>query len=445
MTPPMPPGSHDDRWYDLIPFYAAGTLPMPEARTFEAHLAACAECQRVLQEWRIIAGVVQAEGRARGRSLPPLSRAVRDQVEQEATPLKASANGHHAAAAAPVIRFPDQPRPAGTSSRASEPTQQSMRPMRFPVSKPRTSQRAPVPITLAAVMTAVLIVGGLLIFTLARQPVDEIDTASSNPAAADAVALHPSPTPSPTRTRIVSTPTNTVTPILDLLPTVIPLPSVPPSGTGGGGGVEAAGGFVWVAPQATPFLKVDSATCALTNMGTQPIQIYQEAQPESMITGLFTPGAVIMIVLVSEDGWVRVATQEGVHLGWVFASGQAFTPPCSNMLTPTPTDLELLPVPTLLIPTPTAGYGAAIGRDTFDFVIVSSDVVGLPANSRVRISSAYYTGSEWIYSVVARSSSIVAEVREWQLRWMPESGQPITAPTATITPDTVPPITLTPR
>ncbi|NJL57999.1 SH3 domain-containing protein [bacterium] len=219
-----------------------------------------------------------------------------------------------------------------------------------------------------------------------------------------------------------------------------------PSGTGGGGGViGATGGFASVAPQTTLVFKVDSDTCTLTNISTQPTQIYQEARPESMITGLLTPGAVAMIVLVSEDGWVRVATPQGAHLGWVFGSGLAFAPPCSNLPTPTPTGRSLLPVPTLPAPTPTAGYGAAIGRDTFDFLVVSSDVVGLPANSRVRISSAYYTGSEWIYTVVARSSPIVAEVREWQIRWMPESSQPTTVPTATITPDVVPAITLTPR
>ncbi|NJL57998.1 hypothetical protein HC928_24910, partial [bacterium] len=96
-------------------------------------------------------------------------------------------------------------------SRASEPTQQSLRPVRFPAAARQTRPRSPVPITLAAVMTAALIVGGLLIFTLSRRPAAEIETASSNSAAADAVALRPSPTPSPTRTRIVNTPTNTVT------------------------------------------------------------------------------------------------------------------------------------------------------------------------------------------------------------------------------------------
>ncbi len=67
---------HKD-WQDLIPFYAAGTLPGLSAAALEQHLIECTACRRALEEWHLIAGVVRAEAETWSMDLPALSPQVR--------------------------------------------------------------------------------------------------------------------------------------------------------------------------------------------------------------------------------------------------------------------------------------------------------------------------------------------------------------------------------
>jgi hypothetical protein len=97
-------------------------------------------------------------------------------------------------------------------------------------------------------------------------------------------------------------------------------------------------------------------------------------------------------------------------------------------ITPTPTPFDFVPV----IPgaTPTAGFDSAL-RDG-GYVLVTNEQVGsIAADTEVRISHATFTGTGWIYTVVTRDGSTVADAYEYQLRYAPD-----------ITPSAPPPIPL---
>jgi hypothetical protein len=97
-----------------------------------------------------------------------------------------------------------------------------------------------------------------------------------------------------------------------------------------------------------------------------------------------------------------------------------------DCVTPTPTPFDYVPV----IPgaTPTAGFDSAL-RDG-GYVLVTNEQVGnIAAGTEVRISHATFTGTSWIYTVVARDGSTVADAYEYQLRYAPDITPGATPPT----------------
>lgn len=64
--------SHAD-FEELLPFYAAGTLPADTASRLERHLMACNRCQQELAEWQAIGNAVRREAARWSASLPPLT------------------------------------------------------------------------------------------------------------------------------------------------------------------------------------------------------------------------------------------------------------------------------------------------------------------------------------------------------------------------------------
>lgn len=430
MSHPITPagGLHDDRWQDLIPFYVAGSLPAADVHALERHLAVCADCQQALHEWRIIAESVRGAAVERGRALPPLAKSVRDQLTAPSPSPVPALNGQRA--------MPPPPRPP------APPTARSMRRVVVEPLPPRRAPRTPLPVTMVAAVLVLLVVGGVLVLSLTRPPTEPQTGSSGGDPNAVAVApslTQPSLSPTPTATRPTATPTHTITQEPGILPTRQPsaTPAITLSGR-----ADILRDFPAV-PTDPPVTPVQIETlCTVTNITGQAIAIYQEPNPESPMTGTLRPGAVLYLWSTSGDGWARVADAQGVVLGWVYLTGLEISGKCAA-LTPAPTVVQ----EASLTPTPTAGYGVSIGHDTYDFVVVTNDLVGIPANSRVRISSAYFDGTGWVYSVVAQATGAAADAREWQIRWDSESGSPIIAPTLvpaeppftpTFTPTTLP-------
>jgi hypothetical protein len=59
-----------DKWEELLPFYAAGTLEPAQKTALEKHLDGCENCRRSLSEWHVIGDAVRAEAESWARTLP---------------------------------------------------------------------------------------------------------------------------------------------------------------------------------------------------------------------------------------------------------------------------------------------------------------------------------------------------------------------------------------
>jgi hypothetical protein len=80
-------------------------------------------------------------------------------------------------------------------------------------------------------------------------------------------------------------------------------------------------------------------------------------------------------------------------------------------------------------PTPTAMFGSAIGMGMYS-AVTTQPIGSIPAETPVRIGSAWYNGIEWIYQIQDQSGHFEDNARESQLRFAPgyEPGMP--TPTA---------------
>jgi hypothetical protein len=79
-------------------------------------------------------------------------------------------------------------------------------------------------------------------------------------------------------------------------------------------------------------------------------------------------------------------------------------------------------------PTPTALYGSSIGMG---YALITTEPVGpIPAGAQVRIGSAWFDGTDWVYSIVAEDGQTTADARQWQLTYAPP---PAPTPTFTLT------------
>lgn len=82
-TPSHPSSGDHQTWEALMPFYLARTLPEAQARALAAHLMTCDDCREALEEWGAIANATHHLATERASQLPPLSPALRQQVQQE--------------------------------------------------------------------------------------------------------------------------------------------------------------------------------------------------------------------------------------------------------------------------------------------------------------------------------------------------------------------------
>jgi hypothetical protein len=80
-------------------------------------------------------------------------------------------------------------------------------------------------------------------------------------------------------------------------------------------------------------------------------------------------------------------------------------------------------------PTPTMGFSDYLGMGV-DWFITREQVGNIPANTRVRLSSAYFDGYDWVYTIYWETES--AEARQSQLAWAPDATPGAPTPHATL-------------
>lgn len=136
--------THTD-WQDMLPEYIAGTLPDAARHALEDHLANCHECREAADDWRDIATITRKAAQSRRTQLPPL------QIPFS----KADApNGRG-------VYLPEKP--------IKENRSVSINPNIISVPKnKRAVSRRPIPLTLVAATTLVLLIVGLLLATMSR-------------------------------------------------------------------------------------------------------------------------------------------------------------------------------------------------------------------------------------------------------------------------------------
>jgi uncharacterized protein YraI len=367
-----------ENWQELIPFYIAGSLTKAEAQKLERHLSKCIYCRQVLDDWRTIGRVVRAEAESWGLDLPPLSPQIQAQLGSQI-----SVNGHH----------------------EGEATQSFMRPVYQRMTASRT--RSWVAPTMAAAVLVVVLSGALLWYLANRKPLQEVSltniaglpTGTSENGAGS--ASQPSATPSPTAAIILATNTVFAT---QPQPTVTIQPNATPTRR----------------PTARPAMlppTVTSSQCTATNTGTTAVNIYEWPGTDYAIVGTIQRRGALPVLLQNGQGWYEVMTS-GI-VGWIQATSIQFGGPCENLPYPSPTFVPMTS-------TPTAAYGGSIGTTGYN-LMTTEQVGAIPAGTRVRIGSAYFTGSEWIYQIATQDEQITADARESQLAYAP----PDVAPTAT--------------
>ncbi|MBI5670486.1 MAG: hypothetical protein HZC41_21040 [Chloroflexi bacterium] len=122
--------------------------------------------------------------------------------------------------------------------------------------------------------------------------------------------------------------------------------------------------------------------------------------------------------------------------------------------------IALLAVPTKLVivpvfvtatplplpwPTPTAAFADGIGKSSYDYITLETIRDTIPANTRVRLSIAWFDGQEWRYQIVPESEQSYVDARESQLAYAPLSLNGLTlTPSATPWPTFTPSPTFSP-
>ncbi len=382
-------------WEDLIPFYVAQTLPLPDAAALERHLAHCPDCRQSVDEWRAIAAAVRVEASRQASWLPPLSPRV------SAAPQAISANG------------------AGQHDAYVLPT--------YPRRQARLS------LTLAAALLTVLLFGGLLALMASRLPSQQDVSDATSVAAAPGVTLTPrrgatvmptptailisSPTPTafntsqdlgilpsrtPTATPFVVYLTPTTMPlVVYLTPTRLPSTAVQPTNSSGGGGMAQP---QFAPPSSTP---LPWPACTASPIGVEDVRVFAGPGTDQPFTGILRAGEVAQVTAYA-SGWYVVILPDG-NFGWVPGAAVKLDGVCDTLLSPSAT-------PIYPPATPTAMFGSATG-----YSLITTQTVGnIPANTRVRLSHMWYNGETWIYVIVAEDEVRTGEARQTQLAFAPD-------------------------
>jgi hypothetical protein len=130
--------------------------------------------------------------------------------------------------------------------------------------------------------------------------------------------------------------------------------------------------------------------------------------------------------------WYYVSAAYGGQTvqGWIVAASLSANNACLSAVIPGISLPTMIPpgfVPTLtaippsafaptLVPTPVGKFASALGMGFL--VVTTEDIDGVPAGTRLRLSSGKFVG-EWRYAAVTEEGKVI-EVRDEQLAWGPE-------------------------
>ncbi|MBZ0283218.1 MAG: LysM peptidoglycan-binding domain-containing protein [Anaerolineae bacterium] len=137
--------------------------------------------------------------------------------------------------------------------------------------------------------------------------------------------------------------------------------------------------------------------------------------------------------MITATAIIAGATETAEAVTGVEMSGAAPTvvPPCTGIAPVAPGLVNCLNVSATPIPTPTSMFFASGGQG----VMTSVQVGSIPPNTSVIITSGYFDGTGWVYSIQTTDAALFAEgVRDSQLAFLPGYTPPTLVPTLTATP-----------
>jgi hypothetical protein len=392
---------------DLIPFYVAGRLETVEASALEQHLRTCTTCTRILEEWREVARIVKAETEVSTRRLPPLPAEIR--ASRQPAPDTAVRQRTVPTQPAPIVKNPYLRQATERPSRrayglAAAFIMVLLGGVVLYIAARGTLQKGENPLTIAEALTPDFTRTPIAIFGASGTDDDLGFLPTSSPAPQ---AAPPSSTPQPARTAVLPpVVTNTLPVFASLTPLFTPIPNE-------FGLTMATQCIVTVSP---------FAEFGVVNMRSGPGEQYD-------ILNAFSINDTVVAVAKSDNGWYRVqfVIAASMWTGWVPESLINLSGSCDELSVFASEGYVPDMMPTLNA-TPTALFNNSIGMSQYN--VITLETVGpIPANTRVRISSAYYTGTEWMYTVVAADEISFADARQSQLQYAPEVTPNLPTPT----------------
>lgn len=398
-----------EKWQDMIPFYVAGSLQERDVVELERHLRQCPNCQKAVDEWRMIGDAVRVEADLWAKKLPPLSAHVR-------ASLYAAPDEDHDTIPTSPVSYPAQRRTATPTGRRSW------------------------HMMTAAAVVVVIILGGLLALRMMRDSRKDDDVGvvaaaptDTKPAQQGDLSLMQGPSPTSVRSPqamiqdlgiIIGTPT----PIPPTLPSATPRPSQESQ-------IEqqdVAALLVEATPisrnaaQPTPttlnpefiLLTPPSDVCTVNSASGVPVNVYSAPDANSAVVNTLPPGEYLYTLVVDGKGWYQV-TGRGIGLiGWVWGNQVNLNGNCNDLVLPSPTYNMARDV-WGNTPTPTAHFYYSIGMRQYE-ILTMEQVGGIPAGTRVSVTSAWFDGFTWHYTIITQDGTSY-EALQAQLAYAPDA------------------------
>jgi hypothetical protein len=172
-----------------------------------------------------------------------------------------------------------------------------------------------------------------------------------------------------------------------------------------------------------PTMPPPEGVCSLKATGDYDVNVRRGPGTNFEIMSALPAGQYTVIIKQDVSGWYQIPWgREAV--GWVSPKVVTLYGPCSSLRVNMEADLA---APSLT-PTPTAVYNNEIGMNVFR-VITLTAVGDIPAGTAVRVASAMYNGSTWMYTIATRDEHFGTATQS-QLAYLPNGGGG--EPTATV-------------
>jgi len=128
------------------------------------------------------------------------------------------------------------------------------------------------------------------------------------------------------------------------------------------------------------------------------------------------------VILTREIGGVPANTRVTIHSGYFNGTEWIYTvtPEMGGYLDAVPESalMAAADLGTQVFVTPGALFNELIGMNVY-WAITTDQVGDIPRNTLVRISSAFYEGTKWVYDVATEGDLVFAQAQEWQLAFAP--------------------------